>query len=89
MGRILSASPLDAKERGVVVHNEDHSTCLPPGRVHTRGYDMEQLQRSQLPDVGDEAQVGKLMISGTNVEYDPDRFQIDRAFAQRLEQDDE
>jgi hypothetical protein len=88
MSRILTTMPLDSKERGVTVQNEDQSTCLPEGRVHVRSYDIKQFHRSELPSVGDEAQVGKLMVAGAKVGYDPDKFQLDNAFGRRLEQDE-
>jgi hypothetical protein len=77
MARILTATPLDNRERGVAPLNDDHSTVLPEGRVHGRGFDMEIFTPSELPRIGDEAHVARLLVSSSGTGYDPDRFQLD------------
>jgi hypothetical protein len=87
MGRILTATPLDGKEKGLIVHNEDHSTTLSDGRVHGHGYDMEIFQPSQLPRVGNESHVLRLLVSGTGSTCDSDKFQMDAAYHDKLRQE--
>jgi hypothetical protein len=88
MGRILTATPLDGRERGIALRNDDHSTTLPEGRVHGRGYEMEFFQPSELPLIGNEADVTRILISGATTGYDPDKFQMDAAFHVKLSQDE-
>jgi hypothetical protein len=41
---------------------------------------MEIFTPSELPRIGDEAHVARLLISGGGSGYDPDRFQMDASY---------
>jgi hypothetical protein len=80
MGRILTATLLDGKEKGTVITNEDYSTVLPANMFHGMGYYVNAGTPSELPREGNAADVCRMLVSGTATSYDPDKFQLDRAY---------
>jgi hypothetical protein len=80
MGKILTATVLDGKEKRTVVTNEDHSTVLPANTYHGMGYYVNPGTPSQPPAEGNAADVCIMLVSGTTTSYDPDKFQLDRAY---------
>jgi hypothetical protein len=81
MGTIMTAQIVDQKEKGVAIPNADHSMKLPPGRMHSLGYQLYQFAPSRLPSITkDLARITKMMVHDTSAVADWDKFKGDPAY---------
>jgi hypothetical protein len=77
----MTAQIVDQKEKGVAIPNADHSMKLPPGRMHSIGYELFQFSPSTLPTITkDLARVTKMMVHDTAAWADWDKFKGDPAY---------
>jgi hypothetical protein len=82
-GRLLTAQPIDLKVKGVSVTNLDHSMELPPGRMHTVGFELERFSRSQLPNITtDPIKETRLLVHDTSAVAVWDKFKKEPAYEQ-------
>jgi hypothetical protein len=85
LGSTLTAHLGDPKVKGVSVANADHSMELPPGRMHTVGFELETFSRSQLPNVtSDPVKITKLLVHDTSTVADWDKFKKEPALSKWL-----
>jgi hypothetical protein len=56
-------------------------------RHHELDFYVDQGSPSELPTIGNAAEVCKLLVSGTAMSYDPDKFQLDSAYHEVMADD--